>query len=77
MVKDQRTGPFDLARRHRHQMVDDAVDMPVRLKVLRLAGVVPGRRREVSKELLIAGDIESLDDRERTRRKAVVRPGWN
>jgi len=58
-------------------MVDDAVDMLVRLKILRLAGMVPSPRREVSKELLIAGDIESLDDRERTRHKAVVRPGSN
>jgi hypothetical protein len=75
--EDQRTWPFDLAARHGHQMIDNAVNMPIRLEFLRLASMVPGRRREVPEALLIAGNIESLDDRERSLRKAVVRPGSN
>jgi hypothetical protein len=60
MVKDQRTGPFDLARRHRHQMVDDAVDMPIRLEILRLPGMVPGRRREITEVVLIPRNVQLL-----------------
>jgi hypothetical protein len=29
-------------------MINDAVDMPVRLEILRLAGMVPGCRREIA-----------------------------
>ena len=49
--KDQRTGPLDLAARHRHQMIGYTVDMRIRLKVLRLACVVPRRFTNSPREL--------------------------
>jgi hypothetical protein len=50
--EDKRTGPFDLAPRHRCQKIDNAVDMPIGLEILRLAGMVPGRCGEIAEVVL-------------------------
>ena len=41
-------------------MIDNAVDMPIGLEILRLAGMVLGRRREITEVVLIPGNMQLL-----------------
>jgi hypothetical protein len=60
--EDKRTRSFDLAPRHRHQMVGHTVYMPVRLEVLWFPGMVPSRLDEITEGILIADPVDALPD---------------
>ena len=58
--KDERTRSFDLAPRHRHQMVGHTVDVPVRLEVLWFPGMVPRRLDEITEQIFITDHVDAL-----------------
>jgi hypothetical protein len=41
-------------------MIGDAVDMPIRLELLRLPGMAPGRCDEIAEGILIADEVVSV-----------------
>ena len=63
--EDERAWALDLATRDCHQMIGHTINVPVRLEVLRLSGVMPRRPDKIAQRILITNHFNALACRKR------------